>query len=46
MKETVKKEKMSKETWNAPEIRVKPISELTLGGLNNSSDGLDIGTLS
>lgn len=44
MNETVKKEKMSKGTWNVPEIKVKPISELTLGGPSGSSDGIDIGS--
>ncbi len=44
MKETVKKEKMSKDTWNVPEIKVKPISELTLGGFSGSTDGVEIGS--
>ena len=44
MNETVKKEKMSKGTWNVPEIKVKPISELTLGGSSGSTDGVEIGS--
>lgn len=44
MNETVKKEKMSKDTWNVPEIKVKPISESTLGGPVGSSDDHNIGS--
>jgi hypothetical protein len=44
----MKNEKENKltEEWVTPSVNVMDVNEKTEGGLNNSSDGLDIGTLS
>lgn len=38
------KEKETKEEWKDPDITVLSINEDTEGGINGSSDGLDVGS--